>query len=188
MLQEWRTEFNALQQNRRSLMIQLNGLRPDQLDFQPGPAAWSLLQVVEHFMLIERAMIQDAGERLLRPARTVTSREKVMAFVVVCVLKSSLKVKTPASAKSVLPQPNTSLDDVRSQWSRTRDELERLLEGISPDRNFTVVFSHPVSGGMTPSQGLRFIRAHVQHHHGQIDRLIRLSAGAPALTGLADPR
>ncbi len=186
MPQEWRTLFSDLEHERRELMLRLNGLTPAQLRFQPAPTRWSLLQVVDHLVLVERAMTKDARERLLQPARTVTPREYIMTFVVLCVMKSSIRIKTPAGASNVTPRQNTSLNSVANEWSRTRDDLEHLLEELSPERQASAIFRHPVSGGMTPYRGLKFIRAHISHHGAQIGSLIQLSSQGGALAGVAE--
>lgn len=152
-------------------MIRLSGLTPDQLEFQPSLSEWSLVQVIEHLALSERALLVGAQRKLSQPARPVTTRENFMALVVLTVMKSPVKVKTPSAAKHVIPQNNIPFDAVRSQWSATRDEFERFLEELPAEQRTSALFRHPVSGGMTPGQALRFIRAHIHHHHRQIDRL-----------------
>ncbi len=164
-------------------MIRLNGLTSDQLEFQPSPSEWSLVQVIDHLALSERALLIGAQRKLSQPPRPVTIRENFGALAVLVVMKSGLKVKTPSSAKHVIPQNNTSFDAVRSQWSATRDEFERFLEELPADRRTSALFRHPVSGGMTPSQALRFIRAHIHHHQRQINRL---TLGVPAAVSVAE--
>jgi uncharacterized damage-inducible protein DinB len=178
VLQEWRTAFNELQQDRRKLMIRLNGLTPSQLEFQPSPSEWSLLQVMEHLALSEQALLVGAQKKLSQPARPVTIRENFGALAVLSVMKLPIKVKTPSNARQVIPQKNPPFDAVRSQWSATRDEFERFLEELPAERRTSALFRHPVSGGMTPGQALRFIRAHIHHHSRQIDRLIRQAPAA----------
>jgi uncharacterized damage-inducible protein DinB len=182
VLQEWRTAFNELQQDRRKLMIRVNGFTPDQLESQPSPSEWSLLQVIDHLALSERALLLDATKKLSKPARAVTVRENLMALAVLTVMKSRIKVKTPSNARHVISQNTTPFDVVRSQWSATRDEFERFLEELPAERRTSALFRHPVSGGMTASQALRFIRAHIHHHQRQIDRL---TLRAPAAVSIA---
>ena len=166
-------------------MIRLNGFSSSQMELQPAPDAWSLLQVIEHLVLSEQALLEGARKKLLQPARPVTLREKYMALMVLLVMKSGKKVRVPAAARHVTPGNQTPFDSVRSQWSATRDEMERFLEELPADRRTSVLFRHPVSGGMTPSQTLRFVRGHIQHHHAQIDRLVRLSSQPRAAVSVA---
>ncbi len=160
-------------------MIRLNALAPSQLEFQPAAGAWSLLQVLEHLVLSEQALLQGARRKLTQPSRPVTPRENIMAFVVRRVMNSSIRVKTPAKASHVIPQSKKSFDALRGEWSLTRDEWEQFLEGLTPEWRTSALFRHPVSGGMTPTQTLRFVRCHLDHHQRQIDRLIESSSNLP---------
>ena len=99
-------------------------------------------------------------------------KESVGALMVRAVMNSAIKIKTPRSAAAVLPGnvANLNLSEIAAKWDAARVRLRLLLEPITDATANNALFRHPISGRMTGEQGIRFIRAHFQHHGGQIKR------------------
>jgi len=149
---------------------------PARLAYRPDAGAWSANEVLDHLVKVEGEILAAAREGLQNPHR-LGVRDRLGFLFIDRVFRSPRRVKVPASASQVLPDPNATLVDIRERWDNTREDLTVFLSQLTPAQLQGGVFRHPVSGWMSVPQILRFFSAHIQHHGFQLTRLRTGSEG-----------
>lgn len=144
------------------------------LRYRPNASTWSALDILDHVVKVENASF-DVVRRNLPHGHPIGLKDRVGAFMVTTVMKTTIRVKVPAGANMVLPAEVADLSEISSRWNKTRDAMRALTEELA-DAQFRVgLFRHPVAGWMNISQTLGFLSAHLQHHVFQIHRLKMLT-------------
>ncbi len=170
-----RSMLGELEERRQSLLTEVASWPEDRRRFSPGPGAWSALQVVEHLIKTEAAILTSMRAGLGRPRRRGL-RDLAGVWFLDRVFRSPRRVKTPASASRVLPGDPISLDDLTGQWHTTRRELDKVIAGLTPEQTRGGVFRHPISGWMRVGDTLNFFSSHLIHHRFQLARIRDASA------------
>lgn len=158
--------FAKLERLTAVVRSELAGWSASQLSLRPAVGVWSALDVVSHLALVEESFLGSVRENLAKGV-AVGWRDRVGALMVNTVMRSSLRVKAPASASRVLPQSDVGF----ARWNRVRLDLGGLLKTLEPEQMRFGVFLHPVAGWMDIRTGMEFLAAHVQHHQYQLRRL-----------------
>ena len=162
--------FGMLEQQKAELLESLRRWPAARTAYRPAADAWSAAEVLDHIVKVETEILAAVRRGLLQPHR-IGVRDRVGFWMLDRIFRSDRRVKVPASARKVLPDPNASLAAVAERWDATRRDLARLLEQVPPGEQRAGVFRHPVSGWMTLPQVLRFFWVHVEHHGFQLRRL-----------------
>lgn len=168
MLPELQERFDAIEDRRRALFERLARVGDEDLRHHPSPTSWSLLQVVEHLVLVEGLIVKS----MLRADQPVIRRRwwhRIGAILVSIVLTRGFRV--PAPSKKVVPLSNTPLHESGAKWDELRRQLREFLERTTPDSARQLGFRHPVSGPLDLPSSLDFVRAHFDHHMRQIARI-----------------
>ncbi len=176
MLPTLQKRFSALENVRVQLLKQLEPLNESQLAFKSAPETWSILDVVEHLILVERASLSY----LHKKRSDLASLKKLgrvapvwRCFLLACALRSPLKFKAPV--KSVIPNSGQSLRELQTVWDDLRQQWRTTLESITPDMMRLPLSGHPVAGRFTAAQGLFWMAEHLRHHLKQIVRIQKAS-------------
>lgn len=162
--------FENLNRQKQSVLSCVAGLSATQLRFRSEPASWSVLDVLDHLVKVEKALL-EAVRAQLPNGTPMTFRDRVGAFLITCVMLLPTRVKVPASASMVLPEKTADLDEIAATWSEVREQMANLLVSLHPDQLRPGLFRHPVSGWMTMPDALTFLSAHLRHHQYQLSRL-----------------
>lgn len=176
MLPSLHKRFTVLENTRAQLLKELKRLHESQLAFKSAPEAWSILEVVEHLILVERASLSYLHKKRgdlasLKKLGRVDSAWR--CFLLACALRSPLKFKAPA--KSVLPNSGQSLHELQTEWEELRLQWRTTLESLTPDMMRLPLSGHPVAGRFTAAQGLFWMAEHMRHHLKQIARIQKTS-------------
>ncbi len=164
------TTLRTLEQQKAETLDLLRSWPAARLDYRPAPDAWSAAEVVDHIAKVESGIIGAARRGLEKPHR-LGVRDRLGFIMIERVFKTPRRVKVPATAPQVLPEPDVSLLTAQARWDATRQELAQLVAEITPGQLRGGVFLHPVSGWMSVPQILRFFSVHVEHHRFQLTRL-----------------
>ncbi|OFW47895.1 MAG: hypothetical protein A3J29_03510 [Acidobacteria bacterium RIFCSPLOWO2_12_FULL_67_14b] len=143
------------------------GLSPE-LAAQPVDGRWSVAEIVEHLKLaysgtakgLERCL--EKGTPLAKPT---TLRQQVRAFVVVTLGRLPEGVQAP---KHIVPAGGVALAEL---LDRVKGDLNRLdaASVLVRDRfGSAKVLDHPILGGFSIDQWMRFHWIHTRHHDKQI--------------------
>lgn len=168
--------FDRLEQQKAALLSDVAIWPAERVCFRPNPAAWSALDVLDHLVKVEKAAFEFIQKQLPKGA-PVTLKDQLGRLMVICVMKSPMRVKAPSSvAEAIQPAQASDQVAIAAEWQQTRTELYNLLQSIQPDQMRRGLFHHPVSGWMTLPQAMAFLSAHLGHHNYQLKRLKHASS------------
>ncbi len=159
-----------LDAQKRVLVLRLDGWSPGQLAYSPFPNAWSAVQVLDHLVRTEEEILSRARSGLQAP-HTIGARDRVGFLFLRRIFESERKVRVPASAAQVLPEPHPRLDAVLERWEKIRADFADFEGHLSPKQAIAGLFRHPVGGWMAVPQIREFFSVHMTHHGFQIERL-----------------
>jgi len=172
MLPALQKSFNRLESSRFHLLQLTSALTEAQAHASPGPSEWSVVQVIEHMVTIERMVLRAVQKQLTKSTLQNSGVGTMARFtLLVLALRYRKKIKAPA----ILPHPagDQSLDEWRHEWESTRQGWRQLLENVPEKVLRKEVFKHPLAGYLTLRQTLGFITEHHNHHVPQVQRLVK---------------
>lgn len=139
------------------------------IERSPG-GGWSLAEVVEHLVLVERG-VGSALAMAPSPDRPrVVAPGRWFRFIALRVaLRGGFRFKAPV--KAILPTGELPWPDLVARWEDQRRELEDWLRAVDPAVLGCPRFRHPIVGWLTVPQTLTFAADHLEHHLPQIRRL-----------------
>lgn len=157
--------FDALEAHRRAVTARLDGIDPALVHARPGPDAWSLAQLADHFVRVDRGLAPGARATVFETARSRAGR-----LVLGCVLALPLRIPAPPSAHGVMPHAAPRWPDVREAWATLRDTWRAQIGDADP---VTLAYRHPLVGPLRLDDALAFLLAHARHHDAQVQRTLR---------------
>ena len=166
-------------QKRIKLLDELETLDPAVLTTRPQADKWSILEIIEHLVVAERAVLSGLFESSRQRQSQRSLKNHLMYIAVMAVLKLPFPVKVPAP--SMLPQGNKNLDDLRKMWDENLKSLQSYLSKLDQQSIQEDVFRHPIAGPMTVSQAVHMDFYHFDRHLRQIRRLQRQFADDPSM-------
>lgn len=153
LIARYRAGYGALQ-------AALEGLAPAELDWRPGPEAWSVRDVVHH---LEDAELTGAG----RLRRLLTEAAPFLpAFD-----EEVYRARLAYAERPIEP----ALDAVRAAHATTAELLDRLTPG-----DWAREGTHSEDGPYSVERWLRFHAAHTHDHAAQIRQLRLARVGRAA--------
>lgn len=183
MIAELQQRFDAIQQQRQSLLDCLRALDTKLLEYQPSPRSWSMLQVAQHLVLVETLLV-DSMLRADRPPVRVRWWHAIGRWLLFLVYRYGLRV--PAPTKRIIPVAKPPLEESARAWEALRQRLRAFLEATTPESARNLGFRHPVSGPHDVAETLDFIRMHFEHHLRQLAR-IQVSAATKGIEAPSGP-
>lgn len=163
--------FAKAEVERRALLDKLEHVPASVLERQPGPAAWSVAQIIAHLALAEARSL-DYLEHKLRSGDHVpvdaTSGSRLLLLR--AALRLPLRFKAPAVVATL---PPCSFSEARRSWNEVRSRMAATYAALPPEAATHGLFKHPTTGRFDTVQGMAFMRDHVRHHRAQILRTIR---------------
>jgi DinB family protein len=140
----------------------------------PGHLAgkWSILEIIEHLALAERAVLQGLPEPSRLHERERRLKHRFSYAIVMCVLKYGIPVQVPSPA--MLPQGHLSLAELRRLWDQNQEWLQAYTGRLDRGGFRRAVFEHPIAGPLTVEQAVHMDQVHLDTHIRQIRRLQRL--------------
>lgn len=164
--------LQAFNDARDTLLDEMANLDPGVLVARPLAGKWSILEIIEHLVLAERAVFQGLPDpsRLAGNARGLGHR--VRYLLVMCVLTSGIRVRVPTPA--MVPRGGCSLAELRRLWDENQAWLIACIDRLGPNGIRNAVLQHPVAGPMSVEQAVKLDQVHVNRHVRQIKVLQRL--------------
>jgi len=163
--------LDYLNHERLGLLNRLASIAPDELHRKAGPQRWSLVQVLQHLVLAEREVLQHLPDLADLVPRKQYPYHFISYAVVLLVLKWGIPVPVPSL--EMVPDGNTTLTRIRTQWNRNFDWLTAYVNGLIIETARQAVFIHPVCGPLTITQALYMDRLHLSVHTRQIIRILQ---------------
>ncbi|MEX0662836.1 MAG: DinB family protein [Balneolaceae bacterium] len=165
------TVFTRLQNQREKIINTYNSLSENQLQFNPGPNDWNLLQVMQHLIIAEK-------QSLLYIQRKIARHEDVPKAGFGSVFRHTLlkialmlpiKFKAPKIAEVKEEYPN--FEEMKSEWDSIRNEMEHLIKNNDGTILAKALYKQPRAGLLNIKQALEFFEIHIAHHLKQIKRI-----------------
>ena len=163
--------FDRLENSRKYFLEDISRLTSVQLEFSPGTDSWSLLQIAEHIVLAEEALIvRRAIHKPLEKRNKRRLKHRILNCLVVVVFRADLRVPIPV--KDIAPEGLFSLSDIRDRWAQLRIELKTKLDNLTESTALLPFVRHPVLGPINAFATLRFLQRHLDYHSRQGRRLV----------------
>jgi hypothetical protein len=169
MLRQLEHRIGRLEQQRAALLRELHGMRPARLAFHPAPASWSALDLVEHLVLVEEAVLRGIPDRPTTRSLADSARAAMVLPVLYLAFARGGRLRAPT--RDVVPVGGSSLAQLEARWTRARANLRAVLQLMGPEDLSRPFFRHPVIGWLTTLEGLGFLERHVGHHLRQVERI-----------------
>ncbi|HVO59143.1 MAG TPA: DinB family protein [Dongiaceae bacterium] len=164
------TSLALIETQKIALLDRLAAWPEPQLYFRPAPAQWSALDVLDHLVRTESAILQAARDGLLSP-RKIGLTDRLRTAFLERIFRSRRRVKAPGHVTQIFPGPALRFSEVRDRWDAVRLDLSQFLVSSPPQLLRRGIFYHPVGGWMNAESILGFFSVHMIHHTYQLDRL-----------------
>ena len=181
MIEPLRTRFNGLERAREATEAQLSALTPAQVAFRVHDRAWTVGEVLDHVVRVERQVLE--GARKPGVERTVWRKRPFRRVLTWLVFGLGVRIKVPERVRHVTPERGADLDQARAKWNDVRREWREFLSTVSPDQLGQLAIKHPLAGPFTYRDVLKFMEWHLRHHRRQIGRITRAAASAAPAGG-----
>lgn len=169
IISELRDQLEIYDQQRKTLLDDLERLNDEQLRRKPGPDNWSLLEIIQHLVLSEHEVLQGLPESKKLTARKQGLRARVSYALVIAVLRWNIPAPVPSDG--MVPDGNTSLSEMHHQWDKNLSWLREYLNTLRPEDLRRAVFRHPIVGPMTVVQTIHLAKLHFDVHLRQIRKV-----------------
>lgn len=163
--------IQELDRRRRELLDLAAALPAAALPAKPATGGWSVLEIIEHLVLAERAILLDLPDPATLVDRPRGFRARCFYPLVLGILAWRIPVKVPS--RRMLPGGGRSLAELRARWDENLAWLTAYAAGQDPARAQPAAFLHPVAGPLTLDQALRMALLHLEIHRRQVHRLAR---------------
>jgi len=170
----------AIEVRRQALLARVGEMDPAALARRPPDGGWSLLEVIEHLVLVEEVVLgaPDRPPYEHPPRRTLGNRLRYL--MVMGVLRFGIDVRAPS--RRMIPAGECDLAALRQRWDRNQAWFRAHLADLDASGARRAVFRHPVSGPIDAHQAVTMLGAHLARHDGQVQRLLDAAtahAGTP---------
>ena len=162
--------LHAFNEKRGALLDELEALDSAKLVAKPLAGKWSILEIIEHLVLAERAVLQGLPDQPRLGERRLKHRFRYL--IVMFVLRYGIPVEVPSPA--MVPRGARSLPELRRLWDENQEWLRAYISGLDRQGFCRAVFEHPFAGPLSVEQAVHMDQAHLDTHIRQIRRLQRL--------------
>lgn len=182
MLPMLRADLNGVVARRQRFEAESRALSDAQIRFRPSEGSWSIAEVAQHLLHVEREVTRAAAKPgVERRGRRRTTKEWLGYAVFLGVVHLNGRIKVPQKvAGRVTPSANPDMDELWAEWSGVHADLGRYLESMQPQNLSEMAFRHPIMGPTAVRDMLPFFRKHFDHHMRQVKRIRRARRFPPA--------
>ena len=163
--------FNELEKARLRLLEEIDPLPETKRQMKPSSEEWSMVQVVVHLMTVEKSIKSYMQAKINKgiPLKSAGMAAWGRSLMVTLFLRYKKKIKAPAAVTT--PATDFSYERARQAWAESRMHFRHFLDHLPAELTGKEIFRHPVAGMLNAYQTVDFMREHVLHHLGQIQRL-----------------
>ncbi|MGJ3193331.1 DinB family protein [Peribacillus frigoritolerans] len=156
--------MNENEKIREELLNAVNGLSDEQLNAQPETGRWSIIQVLDHLYLMERAITKSISDKL-KSDESIPAVDKPIELTLNRVVKvEAPPFVTPSESYQTLSEVKDKLSESRKAFVHVVDHAKEIdLEQKS--------FPHPLFKDLSLKQWIPFVGLHEKRHLFQIEEL-----------------
>ncbi|MGE7183158.1 DinB family protein [Peribacillus sp. NPDC006672] len=156
--------MNENENIREELLIAVSGLSDEQLNAHPEEGRWSIIQVLDHLYLMERALTRKIADKL-KSDESITPVDKPIELT----LNREVKVQAPPF---VLPsEAFQTLSEVKDKLSESRKAFIQVVNHAKLNDLEQKSFPHPLFKELSLKQWITFVGLHEKRHLMQIEEL-----------------
>ncbi len=159
---------------RQHLMAEMATLDAARLNATPISGKWSILQILEHLVVAERAVYLGLPNPADLVSRTRGVPHHLRYALVMGVLRLGVPVRMPSP--TMAPRGGRDLGDLVRMWDENQHWLRAVAERLGAAVDHAAVLAHPIAGPLTVGQAVRMGQVHVNGHIRQIRQRLRLLA------------
>ncbi|MEK5068438.1 DinB family protein [Sporosarcina sp. FSL K6-1508] len=149
---------------REAVLRSVENLSDEQLNEQVEEGRWSIMQVLNHLYLMERAIVHTLSNQLAN-GENKTTVDKPIQFTT----DRSTKVLAPSFAT---PSDDfIALTNMKSNLTTSRENLNTLVASADKTLLAQRTYPHPVFGDLSLEQWIPFIGLHEKRHLAQIEEV-----------------
>lgn len=180
MLPSLRSQLDAVVARRSNFEAHVRGMSEAQLRFRPARGSWSVGEVAEHLLHVEREIVKASTRPdVQRRGQRRTPKQWLLTKGFRAVTLFNIRIKIPEKvAGLVTPGSTPDMAAIWKEWREMHEQLERFLDTLGPADVDDMAFRHPVMGPTSIGGILPFFINHFDHHMRQVRR-IRAAAGFP---------
>jgi hypothetical protein len=173
VLPRLRAQLDALAARRATFEAGTRDLSEAQLRFRPTEGAWSIAEVAQHVLHVEREVTKAAMKPgVERRGRRRTPRELAGMIAFLAVVRLNFRIRVPQKvAGRVTPATNPDMETLWSEWRDVHSNLGRHLETVRAENLGDMAFKHPIVGPTSIRGMLPFLLHHFDHHMRQVRRI-----------------
>ena len=170
MLAKIQEQFERLTQKRQSLLQHLDLQSPEALYFKAGPDKWSVVEAIEHLIVVEDNFLEQVAENIPASSLDPANRSTEKYQIVLKVMNRDIEVDVPH--ESMEPHGHYGFSELVDRWEDIREKMKDLLEGIVTDYPQNMVYQHPYAGPLNIVETLEFLEVHFDNHVRHIDVIL----------------
>jgi hypothetical protein len=156
--------MNENEKIRGELLNAVNGLSDEQLNAQPETGRWSIIQVLDHLYLMERAITKSISDKL-KSDESIPAVDKPIELT----LNRKMKVQAPPF---VTPSESyQTLSEVKEKLSESRKAFVHVVDHAKEIDLEQKSFTHPLFKDLSLKQWIPFVGLHEKRHLLQIEEL-----------------
>lgn len=164
--------LGALHEGTADLFRNLERWPVTSLNWRATAENWSALDVAEHVVMTEQAILRVMVENLRHGGRQIRTTDRWKSALVLAIMLAPTRVKIPNAVRYLQPSgTQTDIPALREVWAEGHRDLRQFLDGLTLSEQGAGLFRHPVGGWTTAGGALAFLRAHLHHHGYQIRRI-----------------
>ena len=164
--------FTRIEEQRSEINSLYDSLSPVQLQFNPEPGEWNLLQVMRHLVTAEKQSMILIQRKLSKHQNI--SKTGLGAFFRHLILKIALilplKFRAPKIAEVSENYPD--YESMVSEWAEVRSDMKELISNLDGEVLSKALYIHPRAGALNIKQALEFVETHISHHQKQMKRIM----------------
>jgi len=163
-----------LEESRERLLRNIDGLSAEQMLYRAQPGQWSVAEIVEHLVIVERHLV-GAIEKLVQGLPDASKRSGMSdAEMFVLVATPVRRIEAPASA---FPKSRWPPEELSGEFEAARQRTREFAAATDADLR-SHCMPHPTLGDLDCYQWLLLVGAHCQRHCAQSER-VKASLGFP---------
>ncbi|HYZ84788.1 MAG TPA: DinB family protein [Bryobacteraceae bacterium] len=161
---------------RMKLLAACEDLSPKQWTFRCGEDQWTIAEVVEHIVMVERGISVMLQRKLMQSSPVDQVSSDLDERIRLAVVDRSCKQQTPErlNPSGKFPDGPAALEAFESTRAKTLEWFSTASDDLRRYR-----MPHPVLGPIDGYQWIVFVAAHAERHTLQIEE-VKTASGYPA--------
>ncbi|MEZ4754833.1 MAG: DinB family protein [Bdellovibrionota bacterium] len=163
--------FYELSATWENILSDCSELSESQLSKKIDATTWSLLEIIEHCVLVEEVVYKT----LSQPALTnkISSVDRLKPYLVKFLLSLPIKVKIPT--QRVAPSGVKSFKTLKTEVTNRLTLWNNFFHNLDESKASGTAFNHPIFGNLDLPGTFSFLVSHLRKHAKQLENRKKLA-------------